>query len=304
MLTPLIAVLASLGVLFFFADLFGLTRRSQLPDAPRTGILGGYLENLRTDIVAAGIEDMSPERFTAYSLIGSAVFALLSIVFTPYGLLGACMALLLATIGIRGFYIGRAAAKRRLITTRQVADAAREMSDALDSGESPVNALNTYANRAKPGAASEQITGEANLVAKSLLSAIHQRDARGAKQEIALRNAAEQLGNRYFIILVETFIQNVEAGGAQLSAGLRRVGTEVDYTLALRDKRITSLKPIITSYQSGGGILIFIVVATQLMSPDITAFFASLVGQILLIVGTMWWYTGFYLLRRNLDDRI
>lgn len=315
MIALLIALLAVIAVTLIFADLFGLTRRVRLPDAPQVGFLSRYLENLRIELHDSGMEDFSPERFIAITALIAVASGLLVWFVLGCRMIAVLLALWLLAGGFRNLYIGRRALARRIAATEQVAEAAREIADALEVGESPTAALAAYAARAKPGAASEKLTGVDNIVAKALLNAIYQRDVRGAKQEVALRMAAEAEGNRWFSNFVETFIQNVDTSNAQLAAGLRRVATEIDYALQLRLERITALNPALTSYKMVGGVIIGLIFFSSLISPQARDFWtggayrdpldvSGYLGQIVLLLMGAWWYLGLSILRRKLNDRI
>lgn len=305
-LAPLVVAFLTIGVFLLVAEFLGFfNRRSTTPEVTDSpGLFGGYFESLRADMVDAGIETMSPERFTLISAavgiaVGFAVIALLNLV-----LLGILVGFFVGTVWLRKFYIGRTALRRRIATVRHVADACREIADALDDGTSPTDALDAYASRAKPGSASERLTGGDNAVARALRESMYLRDAKGAKPRVALRTVAEKLANRYFTAMVEVFISNVDASNAQLSAGLRRVAVVVDYALRLRQERLNMLRTPIGSYQMVGGTIAALVLLSQFISPQIGAFYAGLFGQILIIFMIGWWYIGFTIVRRHLNDKI
>lgn len=305
-LAPLVIAFATIGVFLLAADLLGFfNRRSTTPDpSARSGFIGGYLENLRADMVDAGIETMSPERFTLISIVVGVAVGFGFAAILNMTILGVLAGVFVGAVWLRRFYIGRTATKRRLSTVRHVSDACREIADTLDDGTSPTDALDAYASRAKPGSASERLTGGDNAVARALRESIYLRDAKGAKPRVALRTVSEKLANRYFTAMVETFISNVDASNTQLAAGLRRVATEVDYALRLRQERINVLRTPIGSYQMVGGTIAALVILSQVIAPQIADFYAGLFGQFLIVFMIIWWYIGFTVVRRHLNDKI
>jgi tight adherence protein B len=301
MLTPiLVGFLITVGVLLVVGDI----GRRRDGDAIQLGPLATFLEGIQIDLEEAGMAGMSPERFLLISAGVGLVTGLSIVVLTGYTIIGTAIGLLVATVGMRNLYVRAAASKRRLLATLQVANACRDIADAIDAGETVNAALEAYARRAKPNAASEAITGEEQIIAKAILDALHLRDTKGAKQDVALRRAAEEVGNRYFRQFVETIIATADISGEQLAAGLRRLATEIDYAVALRRERMIALNPPINSYKTVGVILVGLVAISSLISPVIGSFYSSVAGQIVLLVMAGWWTIGYTIVRRNLKDRL
>lgn len=302
-LSMLLALSAAALAGYTGALLLGITRRNKLPEVRQPGFLGRYMENLRLDLLEAGIADLGPRRaLLNFILIGVAVGLFFAVIMN-YLLVGLVAGILTSSVFVRSWYIGRRAQARRVATINHVAEAAREIADSVDSGMTPLDALRGYAARALPGAVSEQLTGMENLVARMLLDAIG-RIERGTSTEESLRLAADDLGNRHFSGLIETYIQSAPVDAKQLSRGLRRLAQEVDYSLRLRSERLTAIRQPALSNRLVGGVIVLIVLVMMTMIPRAGDFFQSFFGQVAMILGAGWWYIGSRVLQSGWEDEL
>jgi type II secretory pathway component PulF len=302
-LALLLALLAAAAAGYAGAMVLGLTRTRQLQDTPRPGFFRRYMENLRLDLLEAGITDLSPARALSTFIIIGITVGLAFTVFLNYLLVGITAGVLTSTVFMRNWYIGRRAQARRIATIGHVSEAAREIADSVDSGMTPLDALRGYAARAMPGAVSEQLTGVENLVARMILEAIA-RIERGTNAEESLRLSADDLGNRHFSGLVETYIQSAPVDAKQLSRGLRRLAQEVDYSLRLRSERLTAIRQPALSNQLVGGVIILIILVMMTMIPRAGEFYQNPLGQIALVLGAGWWYLGSRILQSGWEDEL
>jgi hypothetical protein len=293
---PLFLALAgALIAAAFIAPLLGFTRLSRMPSVPgELGLVGRWRERLRSDLIEAGAE-ISPSRFIFISigsslLIGAAIALLLGM-----NLVGFIAATFFGVYGFRSWYIGRRARAQRLDTTARIAEAAREMAEGIESGLTPLDALRGYANRARTGGASAAVTGRRNLVAEALSLAVARID-RGTAADESLRNAADELGSRYFGALVEAYVANAPISGVQLARAMTRVAIETEYSIALQAERLAAIRPPATSNQMVGGVIVFILITMRAFFPAGDAFFSSLIGQLFVLFGALWWWFGSRLL--------
>jgi Flp pilus assembly protein TadB len=290
-----LALAGALLAAAFVAPLLGFSRLSRLPSVPgELGPLARWRERLRSDLIEAGA-DISPARFLAISistslLVGAAIALLLGM-----NLVGFFAATFLGVYGFRSWYIGKRARAQRLDTTARIAEAAREMAEGIESGLTPLDALRGYAGRARPGGASSAVTGKRNLVAEALALAVARID-RGTAADESLRNAAEELGSRYFGAFVEAYVANAPVSGVQLARAMGRVATETEFSIALQAERLAAIRPPATSNQMVGGVVLFILVTMRAFFPAGDAFFSSLIGQLLFVLGALWWWFGSRLL--------
>jgi Flp pilus assembly protein TadB len=293
---PLFLALAgALLAAAFAAPFLGLARFSRLPSIPgEMGAFGRWRERLRSDLIEAGA-DISPSRFLfisiSTSLLAGAAIALL----LGMNLVGFAAAVFLGVYGFRSWYIGGRARAQRLDTTARIAEAAREIAEGIEAGLTPLEALRGYANRARPGGASAATTGRRNLVAESLALAVGRID-RGTAADESLRNAAEELGSRYFGALVEAYVANAPVSGAQLARAMMRVATETEFSIALQAERLAAIRPPATSNKMVGAVVLFILVVMRAFFPAGDAFFGSVIGQVLFVFGVLWWWFGSRLL--------
>lgn len=304
LLTALIALLGAIATFVVGLIATGNVRRRRLRDVePQPNLFARYLETLRADMEDAGIDGVHPVRALIYFVISGVVVGLVIGLVFGLTLVGFVAALLVTFFFARDRYVGARARNLRRNTTAQVAEGGREIADSVESGMAPLDALKTFAGRASPDAASEQITGTANRVARAFADAMG-RIERGMATEEALRTAVEPIGNRFLANLVEAYIQTASIDAVQLVASLRRASREVDDALLLRDERAAAIAQPRNSNRIVGGVIGAILLILNFLLPNSSTFFTSLIGQgfILFVAGA--WYLGNKFLQSGYEEEL
>ncbi len=291
-----ISVLLALGaaILVLVVGLFltGNVRRRRLQKVEAgPSLFGRYLESLRADLEDAGLDGLTPLRALFYFVLSGVIVGLVVGVLFGLSLIGLVAALLTTVFFSRNYYVGSRARRVRRDTTAAVAEAAREIADSVDSGMSPLDAVKSYAGRSGPDAASEQLTGRINRVARALADAMA-RIERGMATEEALRAAVDPLANRFFSNLIEAYIQTAGIDAAQLVTSLRRVAREVDDAVLLREERAAAIAAPRNSNRIVGGVIGLILLVMNFLLPGSGVFFHSLIGQVFLLAVAVFWYLG------------
>lgn len=256
------------------------------------GRIDRYLRRLAYDLDEAGFVGMSPVRFTFYSVLAGIVFAATVTYFLGYALVAGTTAVLISTVWIRKRFVADRARANREHTSAKAAQVAREIASQLDSGSSAMESLRAIAERGRPGGIDEQTSGRPNRAAYAIASALREAES-GPTIEDALRNAAANLGNPAFVELTEAFVLNARESAKTLALALRRTAEGIDSRIRLRDKRRTLLRENMNSVRTMGYVIAFLVVMMNVMLPSGREFYASVAGQLFLIVGAAIWYVGY-----------
>ena len=299
MLTPLIAGIFLIGAFLLLASFVGLTRRR--PTADRDAPSGlPLLDDLKLDLGEAGM-GLSATRFMGYAVGAGFVAALLVLLLVGTSVL-ALAVFVLVPLFLRTAYLGRLASRRREQQLSQILRVTREIASIIEQNGTPEDALKQVALGTRNATSMETITGEVNQIAEAIGRALVDR-AGGLSTVDALRISADRLGNRYYRSMIEVFIRNYATSLPQLAKALRLYAEDVSYTIDMRNQRKAAVALPLMSYMGVCVITLGLIGFTVLSAADAAAFYASSIGQIILLLFGTWLWTGYQLQRRKLRDR-
>ena len=259
------------------------------------------LDSIELDLNEAGI-DLAPSKFIMYSLfLGGFVGLFIQVVFN-LPIIAVAAGLFLTVTGLRIFYLGRRAGKRRKTQMEHIVIAAREVANLIRANNSPDQALELYASQATSEGI-ESLTREKNQIAQSLARALKLRVERGWNIEDALRESADQLGNAQYRNFVETYIRNERLDREQTAKALNFFADGVYFKIALRRSLQNAMGIPLMSYLAMGILSPGLVIYMILNLPSGATFWFSSLGQLLALVLVAYWYLGYWLQRRPLNKR-
>ena len=318
MLAPIIAGIGLIIFFLFLASLFGLLKRPS-QTAPLGSKRRAFLDDIALDLAEAGIEGMSPERFLGYSvIIGVVVTAAIFLLSSTLWLIAIFAGFAVGGVGFRSFYVGRQASKRRGLQMKHMVTACRDVAGAIDAGSNPDEALEMYARQIEDNSV-ESLTSEPNQIAEMIALALRLRGTRGLNLPDALRESADNLGNRYYRGMIETYIRNEKTNKVQLAKALRLYAEDVNYITSLQRELKNAMSLPLASYMTVGalsaGVALWMIFTTPIGGTfyfgDVNSINLNLgdivvklgYGQIFVLVSIAWWYTGYHLQRRKLQTR-
>ena len=306
MLVPIIAVLVMLGVMFAGTALIGSPVK--LPSGAGVPKSAGYMGRLRNDLADAGIMDVSPERFVAAQIgAGLTVGAVVSVASFALGaqipFMGIAIGMIVGVFGLQWAVLGPRLDKRRAYITKQVGEAAADMAEQIAAGIDPSKALASYTRRAREDSPVRRVTGEDYVIARLLATALN-RTSLGIREDDALRAGARDLGNPFFTMFIETYLQLIGKNNSQLGMAMLRLSRQVDHNVRLIDERKGLMTLPTGSYKMVGGITVCVVVAMMIMLPQSRIFFSSLLGQIFALILAGWWFIGLRILASRANAAI
>jgi Flp pilus assembly protein TadB len=259
------------------------------------------LDSIALDLNEAGI-DLTPSKFIMYSLFLGVFVGLFIQVAFNLPIIAVAAGLFLTVAGLRIFYIGRLASKRRKTQMEHIVVAAREVANLIRANNSPDQALELYAAQATSEGV-ESLTREKNQIAQSLARALKLRVERGWNIEDALRESADQLGNAQYRNFVETYIRNERLDREQTAKALNFFADSVYFKIALRRSLQNAMGIPLMSYLAMGILSPGLVIYMILNLPAATTFWFSSLGQLVALVLVAYWYLGYWLQRRPLNKR-
>ena len=306
MLAPIVAVLVMLGIMFIGTALVGSPVKLPSGAGVPKGI--GYMGRLRNDLADAGIMDVSPERFVAAQIltgltVGAVVSALSFALGAQVPFMGVIVGVIVGIFGLQWAVLGPRLDKRRAYITKQVGEAAADMAEQIAAGIDPSKALASYTRRAREDSPVRRVTGEDYVIARILATALN-RTSLGITEHDALRAGARDLGNPFFTMFVETYLQLIGKNNSQLGMAMNRLSKQVDHNVRLTDERKGLMTLPTGSYKMIGGITVFVVAVMMVMLPQSRVFFSSLLGQAFAMALAGWWFVGLRLLQGRANAAI
>jgi hypothetical protein len=139
------------------------------------------------------------------------------------------------------------------------------------------------------------VTGEDYVIARVLATALN-RTSLGIVEANALRDSARDLGNSFFTMFVETYLQLLGKNNSQLGMAMGRLSKQVDHYLRLTDERKGLMTLPTGSYKMVGGITVVVIIIMMLLLPQSRMFFASVLGQSFALCLAGWWFLGLRIL--------
>ena len=298
-----LSLITAAAASLFVAVLLGFIRpRPAAPkDAPTEVKRNRIISDLEQDLSSAGI-NMPVNRYITYSIVlGGLVGAVIELAFR-LEIIALVAGLGISLFGLRYFYVGRIATKRRRTQMNHIIVACREIAALIHAGNSPDAALELYSAQATSKGV-ESLTRESNQVAAAIAAALMMRENKGLDLSEALRESADALGNRHYRGMIEVYIRNERLDKTQVERSLLFYAESVNYTLVLRRSLANVMGLPIAEYKGMGILspaLAIYMVANLQQAAD---FWLSYVGQLAALGLFAYWIVGYWLQNRPLNER-
>ena len=300
--TIFISLFTALMAALLVAAIFGYIRPR--PSVP-TGVLPVrrrfIVTNLEQDLAEAGIE-MSAGRYIAYSvLLGLFLSLFIELVF-HLEILALFIGLGVGVFGMRTFYVNRIATKMRRTQMKHIIVACRNIAALIEADNSADAALELFASQATNKGV-ESLTRERNQIAEAIALALVNRSTKGLSLSDSLRQSADRLGNRHYRGMIEVYIRNERLDKHQVAKSLLFYAEGVNYILVLRRSLAQVMGLPLASYK-GMGILCPALGIYMIFNLDTASiFWLSWTGQAVALFLFGYWYIGYWLQQRPLNER-
>lgn len=244
--------------------------------------------SFRESIILSGI-NMKPEEFILTWLVG--VFVVAIVVFTFTTNIIRMMSLTVLAIIIPPIYIKYKIKEKRTLFQAQLGDALMILANALRSGFSFSQALNS-ASTSMP----DPLGAEFSMVVKELQL--------GVELEESMLRVAEKMQSEDLKLLATAVIVQQQVGG-NLSEILDTLSVTIRNRMA-----VARMVRTLTAQGKASGFLvgalpIFLLIGISFSNPDyIQPLFGTLIGNILLGIGAFMQITGFLIIRKMIDIKL
>ncbi len=260
------------------------------------------LSNLERDLAEAGIA-MTAQRYIAYSVSMGLFIALAIEVLFKLEILAVFIGLGLSTVGLRVFYLSPHAAKRRKQQMNHVILSCREIASLIHADNPASIALELYATQATSKGV-ESLTRKPNQVAEAIAQAILMSKTKGLNLGMALRESAERLGSVHYRGMVEAYIRSENLNKEQVAKALLFHAEGVGHKLMLRRSMAQVMGLPVAEYKGMGMLSPALGIYMIVNLPDtVGVFWFSAIGQIIAVGLFAYWYLGFWLQKRPLNER-
>jgi hypothetical protein len=260
-----------------------------------------FISDLAQDLSEAGIA-LTPQRYIGYS-VALGLFVGLGIELAFHlEILALAIGLGLGVFGLRIFYVSRLAATRRRTQMNHIITASREIASLIHAGNGPDAALELYSGQATSKGV-ESLTREHNQIAEAIALALQMVATKGLDLAEALRESADRLGNRHYRGMVEVYIRNASLDKAQVEKSLLFYAEGVNHTLVLRRSLANVLGLPLASYKGMGLLCPALAIYMILNLQQASDFWLSYIGQLTALGLFGYWWIGYWLQHRPLNER-
>jgi hypothetical protein len=180
--------------------------------------------------------------------------------------------------------------------------ACRNIAALIEADNSADAALELFASQATSKGV-ESLTRERNQIAEAIALALVNRSTKGLSLADALRQSADRLGNRHYRGMIEVYIRNERLDKHQVAKSLLFYAEGVNYILVLRRSLAQVMGLPLASYK-GMGILCPALAIYMIFNLDTASlFWLSWTGQAVALGLFAYWYIGYWLQQRPLNER-